>query len=116
MLKSEIEADKELSGSSKPLGDKCQDDSRHLWIAAVLPVLLCLITVLTVLTITGTNTLADSQAISDEDGLIKRIGQILGNGDSFLALMVGGATGLSSRGFTTCRHGYFAKDLCSRFD
>ena len=43
-----------------------------------------------------TNTLADSQAISDEDGLIKRIGQILGNGDSFLALMVGGATGLSS--------------------
>lgn len=96
MLKSEIEADKELSGSSKPLGDKCQDDSRHLWIAAVLPVLLCLITVLTVLTITGTNTLADSQAISDEDGLIKRIGQILGNGDSFLALMVGGATGLSS--------------------
>ncbi len=67
------------------------DESNWLWIAAVLPVVLCLASVGVVLAITGL------QSIDAQDatfGLVRFVGEVLGNGDSYLALIVGGAVGL----------------------
>jgi Na+/H+ antiporter NhaC len=68
-----------------------QSASEMLWMAAVAPVVVCIAAVICVLVITG------SPAANDLDpsaGLLRFTGQIMGNGDSYFALIVGGAAGL----------------------
>ena len=63
----------------------------RLWIAAVLPVVLCLFAVCTVLIVTGLQAIQGQQR---SQGLLRFAGEVLGNGDSYVALIVGGAVGL----------------------
>ncbi len=65
--------------------------SRWLWIAAVLPVILCLAAVAGVLVQTG---IREIQDVGEIQGRLRLAGEILGNGDSYLALIVGGSVGL----------------------
>ncbi len=64
-----------------------------LWTAAVLPVVLCLLGVAVVLVVTGSR---DSEISLGDAGMLRVAGEVLGNGDSYLALIVGGAVGLVS--------------------
>jgi Na+/H+ antiporter NhaC len=68
-----------------------QSENDWLWIAAVLPVVLCVASVGVVLTITG---LQSIDAHDSTIGLLRFAGEVLGNGDSYVALIVGGAVGL----------------------
>jgi len=70
----------------------------HLWWAAVVPVVLCVVSVMLVLVYTGLKaqppveeSMVEGQAAS---GWLRQAGQIIGSGDSYVALMVGGAVGL----------------------
>lgn len=63
---------------------------RLLWLAAVLPVLACLIAVVGVIVKTGHDAI-DGQPFESQ---LRWWGEVLGNGDSYLALVVGGAVGL----------------------
>ena len=67
---------------------------RGLWLAAIVPVLLCLVSVLIVLMITGTHQLTLNNESDINQSVITQLGQVFGNGDSYLALVVGGAVGL----------------------
>jgi Na+/H+ antiporter NhaC len=67
-------------------------DHRWLWVAAVVPVLLCLAAVAWVLVHTGLQAVGDWRQI--EGGPLRVAGQILGNGDAYVALIVGGLLGL----------------------
>ena len=67
---------------------------RWLWAAAVVPVLACLVAVAVVLIKTGVD--AAPLRATGESGPLERISDVLGNGDSYLSLIVGGAVGLVS--------------------
>jgi len=67
-----------------------------LWLAAVIPVIVCLLTVLFVLVITGGQALKQDGLDNQQEFSMQFIGQLLGNGDSYLALIFGGAFGLLS--------------------
>ena len=78
-----------------------KDREGRLWIAAVLPVAFCLIAVGAVLIGTGvqavnaaelTQTIQGSRDVSP----LQRFSNVLGNGDSYLALIVGGGVGLAT--------------------
>ncbi|QDT02728.1 Malate-2H(+)/Na(+)-lactate antiporter [Rubripirellula lacrimiformis] len=64
-----------------------------LWMAAVVPVIACVIAVGIVLVMTGVRALGPD-AMGTDDGWLRLAGQVLGNGDSYVALMVGGGVGL----------------------
>ena len=70
-----------------------QPHGRWLWLAAVLPVVLCVLAVLGVLVWTGTG--GESEAGRDAVGLLQLAGMALGRGDPYLALLLGGAVGLA---------------------
>lgn len=94
MRRAEIEAIE-----SKPeVPDESKEDrsgeSRWLWTAAVIPVVLCVAVVAAVLVYTGLSALAESESVDREVGSIRWAGEVLGNGDSYVALIAGGATGL----------------------
>lgn len=65
--------------------------SSWLWVAAVAPVVVCILAVLCVLVITGRAAAGD---IDPNAGILESTGQIMGNGNSYVALIVGGACGL----------------------
>ena len=65
--------------------------SRSLWMAAVAPVVVCVIAVLCTLVVTGSR---NAKAIDPNEGMLRLTGEVMGNGDSYLALIVGGALGL----------------------
>ncbi|MGB7327902.1 MAG: Na+/H+ antiporter NhaC family protein, partial [Rubripirellula sp.] len=79
------------SDGSNEDDDNHPDASRWLWLAAVLPIMACLSAVGIVLLITGYAGMPTPKA---GDGTLRLAGQLLGNGDSYLALIVGGGTGL----------------------
>lgn len=65
--------------------------SRWLWTAAVLPIVVCLVAVGVVLVTTG---LAAIATVDPDIGSLRWAGLVLGNGDSYVALIVGGGAGL----------------------
>ncbi|TWU41972.1 Na+/H+ antiporter NhaC family protein [Novipirellula artificiosorum] len=71
--------------------------SPRLWLAAVLPILSCLTAILTVLILTG----RQSATITESMTGIRAAVEILGNGNSYLALISGGAVGLA---LALCSH------------
>ena len=78
--------------------DKVVEPYPRLWWAAVVPVVLCVVSVMVVLVYTGLEAQAASEdvAVVDqaENSLLRQAGQVIGNGDSYVALIVGGAVGL----------------------
>ena len=64
---------------------------RGLWMAAVMPILVCVTAVLCVLVVTGS---AAATSSDPSEGTLRLLGEILGNGNSYVALIVGGALGL----------------------
>ncbi|MDB4749336.1 hypothetical protein OAF83_00375 [Rubripirellula sp.] len=70
----------------------------RLWWAAVVPVVLCVVSVMVVLVYTGIKAQAASEdaavVAQAENSLLRQAGQVIGKGDSYVALMVGGAVGL----------------------
>lgn len=87
----------ELDGEFKENGTVAEPYPR-LWWAAVVPVVLCVVSVMVMLVYTGLETQAASEDVAvvgqAEYGLLRQAGQVIGNGDSYVALMVGGAVGL----------------------
>lgn len=65
---------------------------RWLWAAAVLPVLLCLAAVGIVLVTTGVRAVGDLPSV--DGGTLRLAGEVLGNGDAYIALIAGGIVGL----------------------
>lgn len=71
--------------------------SSALWMAAVLPIVACIGAVGLVLVQTGISAVAANQPSPDaqeEPGILRMLSDVLGNGDSYLALIVGGGVGL----------------------
>lgn len=70
----------------------------RLWLAAVVPVVLCVGAVMGVLVYTGLEAQAangDATVVGQVDSSwLRQAGQVIGDGDSYVALMVGGAVGL----------------------
>ena len=81
----------EESSAAEFVSAQSRPPSRWLWTAAVAPILVCLVGVGVVLVATG---IAAIDADQSSSGPLRLAGQILGNGDSYLALIVGGAAGL----------------------
>ena len=78
-----------------------KDREGRLWIAAVLPVAFCLIAVGAVLIGTGVQavdaeTLTQADQSSREVSSLQWFSDVLGNGDSYLALIAGGGVGLAT--------------------
>ena len=63
---------------------------RHSWVPTILPVALCIGVVLTVLVVTGYRELGSKD---HSIGWIRYLGLLLGNGESYWALVAGGASG-----------------------
>ncbi len=89
--------------TANPDGDLEDDDELaepypRLWWAAVVPVVLCVLSVMVVLVYTGIEAQVASEDVAvvgqAENSLLRQAGQVIGNGDSYVALMVGGAVGL----------------------
>ena len=104
---------KEEEDSQVSTLEEDESSNSKLWLAAVAPVVLCLVTVLAVLVYTGRQQLVQSGEYVSSEGFLK-VGQVFGNGDSYLALMFGGAVGLASaiglhcamgRTFSVCLRG-----------
>ncbi len=95
MLQAEREFDEQTPDPEKKESKEHEKSHPKLWTAAVAPVFLCLAAVLVVLVITGREELSASDQEATNAGLLKLVGEVLGNGDSYLALMVGGAVGLA---------------------
>ena len=78
--------------------DKVVEPYPRLWWAAVVPVVLCVVSVMVVLVYTGLEAQAASEEVAvvdqAENSLLRQAGQVIGNGDSYVALIVGGAVGL----------------------
>ncbi|MDC0288809.1 hypothetical protein OAL01_05100, partial [Rubripirellula sp.] len=78
--------------------DKVAEPYPRLWWAAVVPVVLCVVSVMVVLVYTGIEAQAASEDAAivgqAENSWLRQAGQVIGNGDSYVALMVGGAVGL----------------------
>lgn len=73
--------------------------------SAVSPIIVCLAAVLGVLAETGRQNLATDDASVMDGAWLREAGRLIGNGDSYLALVVGGAAGL----LTTVLVGALAK-------
>lgn len=95
MLQAEKQKCKKEADAVSEITEVNQTLNPKLWCAAVAPVVLCLLTVLAVLVYTGIQSLVDNGEYESSDGFL-RVGQVFGNGDSYLALMFGGAVGLIS--------------------
>ena len=89
--------------TANPDGDLEDDDELaepypRLWWAAVVPVVLCVLSVMVTLVYTGIEAQVASEDAAvvgqAENSLLRQAGQVIGNGDSYVALMVGGAVGL----------------------
>ena len=89
--------------TANPDGDLEEDDELaepypRLWLAAVVPVVLCVLSVMVTLVYTGIEAQVASEDAAvvgqAENSLLRQAGQVIGNGDSYVALMVGGAVGL----------------------
>lgn len=85
------------AGGDDTAVDGTADDHRRsvasgwLWMAAVAPIVVCVAAVISTLIVTG------SAAVNQVDptaGNLRLTGEILGNGDSYLALIIGGGVGL----------------------
>ena len=98
MLKAEQAALTSDSDGDFEADENAVEPYPRLWWAAVVPVVLCVVSVMLVLVYTGLEARASvpESAVVDqaENGLLRQAGQIIGNGDSYVALMVGGAVGL----------------------
>ena len=72
----------------------------HLWWAAVVPVVLCMVSVMLVLIYTGLMKLASVEESMVEgeaaSGWLRQAGQVIGEGDAYVALMIGGGVGLTT--------------------
>ncbi len=88
-LMRELEA--EAASKRVPLPDESEPEHRWLWLAAVGPVVACICVVAAVLVVTGLSAVPVDER---SDRGIRLAGQIFGNGDSYLALVIGGAVGL----------------------
>ena len=93
---SEAENAAESVGAESSQAVAAKPHSRFLWLAAVLPIVACLVAVAVVLVRTGLSELAGAETTGAElaSGWVRYSGEVLGNGDSYLALMWGGAVGL----------------------
>tara|TARA_R110002049_G_scaffold2750_8_gene22143 strand:+ start:52200 stop:53807 length:1608 start_codon:yes stop_codon:yes gene_type:complete len=85
--------------------ESAESHGRWQWLAAVMPVVACIASVGVVLVVTGMREVGTPSA---EMGYLRLAGEVLGNGDSYLALIIGGAVGL---GVSVA--GHLAFDLCS---
>ena len=98
MLKAEQAALTSDSGVEFEAEENVTERYPRLWWAAVVPVVLCVVSVMLVLVYTGvaSQVLVEESAVvgQAENGLLRQAGQVIGNGDSYVALMVGGAVGL----------------------
>jgi Na+/H+ antiporter NhaC len=68
-------------------------ERRHLWIAAVLPIVGCVTAVVASLIITGAS--AIDRAAARDGGALRQAIEVLGNGDAYFSLIVGSGLGLS---------------------
>ena len=94
MRRAEIAANESMREvDATALDPQGQDESRWLWTAAVMPVVLCVAMVAIVLVVTG---LANVGSLDREVGGVQWAGKVLGQADSYYALIAGGATGLVS--------------------
>jgi Na+/H+ antiporter NhaC len=102
-VESAVAGKAEKAHSAPSARRRSQQHGDWLWIAAVLPVVLCLIAVAGVLVMTGFRAMAGVLVMRGilsidgpgaGDGMVRRAGEVLGNGDSYLALIVGGGVGL----------------------
>ena len=92
------ESDAIESANALEASEEAEDAmNRWSWLAAVLPILLCIATVGIVLVVTGRRELG-----TPPEGMhgVRLAGQILGKGDSYIALIIGGAVGLLTSVFT----------------
>ena len=87
---SSSEGSRRDDGKTQQNSDELKHHERPLFWAAVVPVITCLVTVCGVLVITGLGSIEKQEF----DSSLRRFGEILGNGDSYLGLMAGGAAGL----------------------
>ena len=91
-----LKAESEALTSNEPVDHESNETSTAKpwdWIAAVLPVLLCIAAVGIVLVVTGLREIGQP---NDDIGPIRLAGEVLGNGDSYLGLIIGGAVGLTA--------------------
>jgi Na+/H+ antiporter NhaC len=82
-------------------------ESRFLWLAAVVPVMACLIAVAGVIAMTGAKAVEGQEFGSN----LRMLGEVLGNGDSYLGLITGGLVGVIVAGVM-----HFALGACGIVD
>ncbi|MFK8112568.1 MAG: Na+/H+ antiporter NhaC family protein [Rubripirellula sp.] len=70
--------------------DHPSEQSRWLWLAAVLPITCCVGAVFAVIAVTGYQAVESTSFHST----LQFFGEVLGNGDSYIALVIGGTVGL----------------------
>ena len=92
MAKAETEALKSRESAEPETGPASRPGPWD-WTAAVLPVLFCIASVGIVLVITGMREVGE---LDEEMGPLRLAGEVLGNGDSYLGLIVGGGVGLAT--------------------
>ena len=83
------------------------NESRFLWLAAVVPVMMCLMAVFAVIVMTGAKVVEGQEFGSD----LRFLGEVLGNGDSYLGLIIGGLVGVIVAGVM-----HFALGACGMID
>lgn len=94
MRLAEQDATRRLAGGSSDgelMPERRRGESRWLWIAAVLPVFVCIFVVAGVLVVTGIDAI---ERWNPGDGWLRQAGEVFGNGDSYLALIHGSVSGL----------------------
>lgn len=89
MLRAEREAWARPTQDEMP-DEKLPQGGRFLWMAAVLPVVACVLTVAVLLVKTGRPAVAESGFTG-----LRYWGEVIGNADSYIALVWGGAVGLA---------------------
>lgn len=94
MYRAELDASSGTTETSSKAVEEIKDVHPKLWLAAIVPVVICLVSVLIVLVLTGTQQLRLDGKLEVNQSVLKQLGQIFGNGNSYLALVVGGALGL----------------------
>ena len=95
MLKAEQAALQSAGVGAAETHPNADEPYPRLWWAAIVPVLLCVLSVMVVLVYTGIQAQGpDSASGQNHEGLLRQAGKIIGEGDSYVALMVGGAIGL----------------------
>ncbi len=94
MRQAELESASDSAGAADTLDadqDRRPKQNPFLWIAAVLPVLVCILVVAGVLVVTGIHSIP---RWNPSDGPLRQAGEVLGNGDSYVALIYGSLIGL----------------------